>query len=366
MSKKATDILFDMIVGGGDGGGGGGITPSGSLSIVQNGTYDVTEKASAVVNVPNPSTGSLSINQNGEYDVTEKASVLAQVQGGVSVLSVPTGYTQKSGETIAEMVYNGYTVGGNIMIEFDTPPSQGDKVAVVGAISEGGVYCVYGTVNGDEVFGMYGVDIEGKSKADVDTMPNATINVNANGTVDVKGRNSAVVNVPNYGDIVETLKPATSGSGTVDLTDADMKSSVTKLRRNAFSGCYALRSIQNSRITELELSAFQDCSSLVSVNLSELSKIGSNAFASCKKLETVEIPKATSLGQQAFSNCTRLQWIHISGTSVATLSDTYVFINASGTMKIYVPDALVDAYKSASNWSTYASKIYPESEMPSA
>lgn len=40
----------------GYGQGGGGITPSGSIEITKNGTYDVTTKSTAVVNVPTPET----------------------------------------------------------------------------------------------------------------------------------------------------------------------------------------------------------------------------------------------------------------------------------------------------------------------
>lgn len=44
---------------------------------------------------------------------------------------------------------------------------------------------------------------------------------------------------------------------------------------------------------------------------------------------------------------------------------TNYFFNTPSGLKIYVPDESVDAYKTASNWSKRASKIYPISERPS-
>lgn len=66
--------------------------PEGSLNISANGTYDVTNKAEAIVNVPNPSTGSLEITENGTYDVTDKASAVVNVpsSGGLPPFTVPT------------------------------------------------------------------------------------------------------------------------------------------------------------------------------------------------------------------------------------------------------------------------------------
>lgn len=65
-----------------EGYGKGGVEPQGSITIVQNGTYDVTEKAEAVVNVPSSGitpTGSLTVTENGTFDVTTKASVVVNV-----------------------------------------------------------------------------------------------------------------------------------------------------------------------------------------------------------------------------------------------------------------------------------------------
>ena len=75
----------------------------------------------------------------------------------------------------------------------------------------------------------------------------------------------------------------------------------------------------------------------------------------------------TTIKPGAFYNCTKLSKFALPNiTSVPTLSSTNNFYNtpiANGTGYIYVPDDLVESFKSATNWNTYADQIKAISEM---
>ena len=75
-----------------NGGGGGGEAVLINKNINANGTYNASSDNAdgykkVVVNVPNPSTGSLSITSNNTYDVTNYASAVVNVPTGIT----PTG-----------------------------------------------------------------------------------------------------------------------------------------------------------------------------------------------------------------------------------------------------------------------------------
>ena len=121
------------------------------------------------------------------------------------------------------------------------------------------------------------------------------------------------------------------------MTTAIIGDCVTKIRNNAFSGFTSLTSvtIPNS-VTSIGKTVFSRCSSLTSAI------IGAGV---------------TSIGASAFYSGTSLTSITINATTPPTLG-TYAF-TYTNNCPIYVPAASVDAYKSASGWSTYASRIQP-------
>ena len=82
-------------------------------------------------------------------------------------------------------------------------------------------------------------------------------------------------------------------------------------------------------------------------------------------LQTVKLRgDIQSIGTSAFSNCRALESFVLDTTyttDAATIT-TNTFTALPNNCKIYVPDAMVNTYKNATNWSTLASQIYPISE----
>ena len=99
--------------------------------------------------------------------------------------------------------------------------------------------------------------------------------------------------------------------------------------------------------------------SIESIKLSNATSIGEYAFYKCSSLTSVSFPKVTRIGEYAFSSCSSLTTIYVgtNTSTVCTLSNTSAFNGCTKLTNIYVPASLVDNYKSATNWSNYASKI---------
>jgi hypothetical protein len=98
-------------------------------------------------------------------------------------------------------------------------------------------------------------------------------------------------------------------------------------------------------------------------NLGQATSIA--AFMHHTKMKFAKLPATTTeIKVECFSGCTSLETVICYATNPPSLA-SYVFNNtpiASGTGFIYVPDASVDTYKAATNWSQYQARIKPLSE----
>lgn len=140
---------------------------------------------------------------------------------------------------------------------------------------------------------------------------------------------------------------------------ADMLNGVTSIGHYAFFQCYNLTSVEiPSSVTSIGSYAFEYCRNLISVTISNgVTSIRDSAFNSCSSLASITIPSSvTSISFAAFSSCSALINVTVEATTPPTLSQS-VFNFTHADLVIYVPAESVEAYKSATNWSTYASKI---------
>lgn len=142
------------------------------------------------------------------------------------------------------------------------------------------------------------------------------------------------------------------------LTSAAIKSGVTSIGETAFQYCYSLTSvaIPNS-VTSFDTRAFTNCISIREITIPDsVTSINTSAFYYCSSLSSITIPNSvTSIGTSAFNYCTSLSSITVNAATPPTLGRNA--FNNTNNCPIYVPAQSVDAYKSATNWSTYASRI---------
>ena len=125
--------------------------------------------------------------------------------------------------------------------------------------------------------------------------------------------------------------------------------------------CNMLQDVSiGKNVTSIGDYAFQYCYSLASITIpDEVTSIGISAFQSCYSLTSITIPDGvTSIGGSAFQNCYGMRYYDFSAcTSVPTLSSTNAFSNIPSDCQMLIPAALFDAWSTATNWATYASKM---------
>ncbi len=290
------------------------------LTVTENGTYEAEEGKAytpVTVNVPQPS-GSISITENGTYDVADKAEAVVEVSGGGE--DTLNAFINDTLETFRN---NDITSVNAIKAMFNSKTAL--KTVEIRSIENFGTYRPF--------YGCTGL------KKAIFTLLN---------TQQIDG---AFENCP--------------------LEEWDF-SAVTKMNlfcNNNASECkVAKNKIEFSdfpAVTSLASNAFRGYKGEeIAINATTIEQY---SFYNCPNLKKIEIPKVTALGGNVFTLSPNIEELIIGtdngGVVVqgrqGMLDGTKI---ARGNGYIKVPADLVDSYKSAQYWSTYASQIIAYTE----
>lgn len=152
------------------------------------------------------------------------------------------------------------------------------------------------------------------------------------------------------------------------LKNIVLHNNVKNIRAGAFYDCASIEHIIiPSSVKNIGEEAFYRCEKMKNIILPYgIAKISKNCFRQCISIEAIELPNTIQkIEESAFYYCRSIKSVVITNITSVIDMDADVFANtpiANGTGYIYVPDSLVDSYKVATNWSTYASQIKPLSE----
>ena len=155
-------------------------------------------------------------------------------------------------------------------------------------------------------------------------------------------------------------------AGCSALEEVELPTSISGLSQYKtgymFDGCSSLRNITlPSDMTKMEGNMFHDCISLEELDIpATVTTIGYGLTDGCISLKRI-INRANIVpvytGNGAFANCPNLTEMIILQETPPTLG--YNSFYKTDNCIFYVPDSVVDTYKSASGWSNMASRIKP-------
>lgn len=349
------------------------IRPIGTLSIAENGTYDVAAYADVDVNVSGGGGGDSGGNMSDpirffDYDGTLVASYSAVPE---SLPSVPTHDKLTNGTwnyTLAQVATQFNAMGTcDVGANYDTV-SGATEIDIV--LQEGRLHpylslAIDGTVTID-----WGDNSTSTATGTSLTTRLSTIHHEyaAAGSYTIKITKTSGTGYSLYGTSGYPLLNNNSSTSAANRVYANCVQAVRigedcGIGNYAFNVCYSLVSVSiPSGVTSIGNSAFSNCVSLVFVSIpSGVTSFGSSVIYACYSLVSVSIPSGvTSISASAFASCYGMAEYHFEPTTPPTLANTNAFTNIQSDCVIYVPAASLTAYQEAENWSTYASYMVGE------
>lgn len=266
--------------------------------------------------------------------------------------------------------------------------TMGDSVQIIG------MSCFYGCISLSEVNFPEGLKeirsaaFDGCTALEFDEL--AFPNVTTVGSNAFKGVKIRKLSLPKATSILGANASVTLGDKTV-LQELELSPDMTVANTYLLDGYSALTSLSGlvwENLTSLGTSAFAfvkclpeviNASSVTTVGggtfretnitsmvLNACTSVGNTAFYRCASLTTFIIGDAcTSIGQQTFAYCTAIQAFICKATTPPSLhGQAFLGVNmTTAPIIFYVPDASVEAYKTATNWLNYATRIKGISDL---
>lgn len=133
--------------------------------------------------------------------------------------------------------------------------------------------------------------------------------------------------------------------------------------------CYRCTNLESAYLPNMATnwgnSMFEGCSKLTDVNIDACVTLPQSTFRYCESLQIIDLPNCTRLNNTAFDGCYSLETVILRSPTVCAINHVNALQSTplrgyGGTYSghVYVPSALLETYKTTTNWSTlYAS--YP-------
>lgn len=323
---------------------------------------DIVVTATGGGGTADPVIRALDVTKNGTYKAPDGVDGYSPVTVNVPI---PDGYIQPSGtKTITENGMHDAKAYESVNVNVPIPDGY-IKPSGTKEITENGAHDVtaYASVN---------VSVEASGGGAEDHLDDFLVNT-------LTAIDSDVTKIVSYGSYGRTALK------TVNLPNC------TNVGGHAFQGCSGITNVNAPLLTTIDTYGFYGCSKLTEFDMSKIPTIGTYAFYKCD-LREINAPLVTGITQNAFfqngnlvradfgvankinqasfANCSKLDTLILRitssicalGTAASSLQNTPI---AKGTGYVYVPKALIETYKAATNWSNYASQFraiedYPE------
>lgn len=135
----------------------------------------------------------------------------------------------------------------------------------------------------------------------------------------------------------------------------------TNIGLYSFSNCSMLHTLNAPLCTNVSAYAFQNCYELLNLNLPKVGSIFVGCFQKNYALQIADFSVVKSIAANTFASCSSLTALILrKSDAICTLENTSALTGtpiADGTGYIYVPSALIETYKSATNWSIFANQF---------